>query len=381
MTSEKIACQKCSCTEHIHGYRYIEPSQDWQLRPVIPSKTIPFFDTQKSKTVRESPDKLDGRNSTIGKQTTQKLKRSDSSSSEEITIKINLKKALEKAAKKKKKHKTINIYAQGDSDSESTPPVPVKQKLEPTAPLPEKQKLEPIHANLALLKIAKTAEVKKEEEKPPVPIEPIKTPPVEQSKPKDPTILPSPAVEVKPISPTISNDVSPTNTEHQSSPSGNIFNSLGLGVKVVSSSTPLTIVPKIVKTGSDLDPALNTIALALTNKNLNADMKTAALSKFAQDSKDKEFWKVSLTDKGRELQLAEIDSKLTVVRAAALKLYVTQTEKPSVVGGLYWDSKAEMSKLESESFVLKPLGFANADEEKEITKTLKNCLKAKQPEI
>lgn len=366
--TKKPTCQTCSCGEASFAYRYPQPLEDWQLRPVS-IKHQSFIDTFKSKTSTvptevadhpkpESDSKKDKQN---------KHHRSDSSSSEEITIKINLKKALEKT--KKKKHKTINICAQEDSDDGSE-----YQKIQKPEEKPVKQKKEILKQPES---IPTQVQEPKKEDQPPQTIIKKETIP---EKPAD--VMPAKPVEEKPAKrpeepkqiKQEATTVKPETSNPQSD--ANALSALGLGIKVVQSSKTLTVKPKIVKNASELDPRLNELALTLTNKNATPDMKESSIKKFREAVKDLEFVKVGLTDKGREEQLPDIDSQLLLVRPSALKLYVVESETPAVVGGLHWDSMDALGKLNKDIFKFTILKFENPDDEKEITKTLKSCIKA-----
>lgn len=314
-----------------------------------------------------------------------KQARSDSSSSEEITIKINLKKAGEKA--KRKKHRTINVCTQEDSDDGGEPAKAVKPKLSIKQPAVADEASQREVAS----DFKKQPEVQKKEPTPP-PIRPVEADPAPVPATESPQIETSepPPKETEKAAPTpapvtkaedggalaANTDLQPTTSEG----TGQALSSLGLGIKVVQTNKTLTVKPKTVKTAKDLDPRLHEAAVTLTNKNASPEMKEAAVKKLAESSPGYEFVKIGLTDKGREEQLADLDSRLSAVRGSALKVYAIEGEIPAVVGGLHWDTMASLGNLDQSIFKFTVLSLANADDEKEVTKTLKNCLKAKQAE-
>jgi hypothetical protein len=295
--------------------------------------------------------------------------RSSSSSSEEITIKINLKKALEKS--KKKKHRTINICPQEDSEEDFIPAKP--SKIKPKVEVVEKPKVMTPVKDQSLERPAKQPEQK------PLPKEEKLIPPVvEEKKPQQPA---APA-EVAPLKEKVP-EPEPAATNllpALSEGAGNALSSLGLGIKVVQSSKTVTVKPKPAKSAADLDPRLNEFAVAITNKNVTPELKDAAIKKLHDSSIGMDFVKVGLTDKGREEQLADLDKHLQSVKASALKLYIIENETHTIVGGLHWDTQASLAKLNPELFKLTTLNLANPEDEKEVIKTLKNCLKNKLAE-
>lgn len=215
----------------------------------------------------------------------------------------------------------------------------------------------------------------KQPEQTPLPKEEKVLPPVvEEKKPQQPA-APAEEPKEKLPEPAITN-LLPTLSEG----AGNALSSLGLGIKVVQSSKTVTVKPKPAKSAADLDPRLHEFAVAITNKNVTPELKEAAIKKLHDLSSGIEFVKVGLTDKGREEQLADLDKHLQSVKASALKLYIIENETQTIVGGLHWDTLASLAKLNPELFKLTTLNLSNPEDEKEIIKTLKNCLKNKLAE-
>lgn len=318
--------------------------------------------------------------------------RSSSSSSDEITIKINLKKG---EAKTKKKHRTINICAHEDSEEDQgvqkeTRKNPetkdIKNNKDGTNPKP----IPPVAINeLITTSTAGKTPSQAPELKPDRPTEPPK-PAVSHANPQPPGPVPpqdaqpTPQAPAEPRSSTAgaqpAQTLAPADSQavDRQESAANALSSLGLGIKVVETSKTYTVKPQPAKTAATLDNALLDLATTLLSKLATPEVRAAAVERYLQQAAGKVFVKIALTDLGREQKLELLDSILQAFQASALKLYVLENQdKPCVVGGLHWDLKDNFTKLNPDFFKLTVLSLDNPEEEKEISKTLKSCLKAK----
>ena len=146
----------------------------------------------------------------------------------------------------------------------------------------------------------------------------------------------------------------------------------------------LTIKPKVCKSYLDLDKKLYDFGLQATNKNITAEAREALIRLFETSHADKGFYKIKLTKAGEDEKFETLDALLKEYKEGCLKAYVFDDDSKQVsyiIGGIYWIQSSKMSNINQSLFLVTSLRLTNSDEEKEIMKAIKSCMKAQKAEI
>lgn len=279
---------------------------------------------------------------------------SNTSSSDDITININLKRSTLFSKKTGKKVKNINIYTNDNMEPEKEVPIP------PEAP-PKKNPPPVLTPQVSHLPTPAT-------EKPPS--QPIPSPQPEQPKPEPVSHLQDSTAttgQPQPNTSAVTEDI-------------DLVKNLGLGVQVTSSVKSLVIKAKPAKTFETLDAKLYQLSSVLSSKKESEDKKKEATRKLESED-ERRFFKIMLTDKGREQKLLDIHEELTKFKDSAIKVYMIEDESKTIVGCVIWAVENKLDSLNREIYSIKKLDFSNPEDEKEITKSLNNCRKAKELEF
>lgn len=158
------------------------------------------------------------------------------------------------------------------------------------------------------------------------------------------------------------------------------LSSFNLGAKLLETSKVMTVKPKAAKTYANIDKMLYDLIVQLTSKSITDDIKNEAIKKFENQS-PKKFFKVMLTPKGREQELEATNEMVSKLKSSAIKLYTIENEQKPLVGAVVWEEESNLSWIDREIFKVDLLQFSNPDDEKEIVKSLKLCLKTKELEL
>lgn len=276
---------------------------------------------------------------------------SDSDSSGEITININLNKSTLLSKKSKNREATINIQTvlQESEEDPKNPVSIVKTRTIESTPI------------LRLFHLTPQAESLEHATLPPPQINPpvlTKVPEILMNEKKEPE------VEAKIVTSKPQVDLS----------------GLSLGVKLLESTKTLTVKPKAAKTYSSIDKMLYDLIVQLTNKSITDEIKADSIKKFEAQSTRK-FFKVMLTPKGREQDLVTTNEAISKLKSSAIKLYTIENDQKPLVGAVVWEEEGQIAWIDREIFKVDLLNFSNPEDEKEIVKALKLCLKTKELEI
>jgi hypothetical protein len=327
---------------------YSDTLEDWQLRTIDVRSRIgasPFAKTidshcqpvDQTGSIKQVPTNLKKTKNSKKKYRSHSSS-SDSSSSDNIVININLKKSSLMSKKSGKKVKNINIYTNDivapESEVDEIPKVLKVEKPEVKEPEINKKSTEPQQQVL----------------------EP----------PKDPVQIQKP--------------VTSENTMPTEMNASDLFKEINFGAKLATNIKSLVIKPKPAKTTETLDRKLYDLGVLLSNKKETQDVKQEAIRKLESEN-TKRLFKIMLTDKGREEKLPSIHDILTQYKQDAIKLYMVDDESKLIVGGLLWTDEAKLAELNREIFDVKQLDASSAEGEKEFTKSLSSCRKAKELDI
>lgn len=361
-----------------------EPLEDWQLR-----KTS-FVRSNVYETVGVS-GLTEARSTDIFKRV-KKPARDSNSEDEDLFLKINVKKAIEKAHGKKKK-RFVKVEEASSSSSEESEVVYQKlhkkkkskiyvqreldQTRKPGVQLVEVKKSDYICREQATQTIGADLSVQKPPSRSievftdplPKPVVQPKPPVVEQPLPEPPKAEPQAAAESK----------------HEEERK-NMLEQIGLGLKLVPVEKKFTVKPKIAQSHKSLDKKLYDLGAVLTSKSKSQEEKSEAATKFDKATPGCNFWKATLSEEGKTKDFAVVDLELRDLLPVALKVYAYEPEdpnlKPQILGGLFWCENVRVQKLlDSKNFEFRAMRLKDAEDEKEITKAIRQCLKSDHPEI
>ena len=124
--------------------------------------------------------------------------------------------------------------------------------------------------------------------------------------------------------------------------------------------------------------------MQITNKNITSEAREALIRLFETSHADKSFFKIKLTKAGEDENFETLDGLLKDVKYGCLKAYVFDDEAKQasyIIGGIYWIESSKMSAINQNLFVISQLKMTNAEDEKEIMKAIKSCMKAQKAEI
>lgn len=150
---------------------------------------------------------------------------------------------------------------------------------------------------------------------------------------------------------------------------------------VITTSQKIVIKPKAVKDKDTLPKPLLELGLKVTNKTLTAAQKTQVCHDFGDAHAEMSFYKVMLTEKGKATDFLVLDKKFEDIAHGALKLFIYEGDPqhpgPHTVGGIYWVEDKKVAKMDNTLFVSNSLVIQKeGEEQKEVIQALKSCLKA-----
>lgn len=361
-----------------------EPLEDWQLRKNS------FVRSNFIETVGVSG--LTEARSIDNFKRLKKLAKDHTSEDEDLFVKVNLKKAADKAhTKKKKRYVKVVEDASSSSSSESEVVYQKVHKKKKSKLYVHREIDQTRKPGLQMVEVIKSGYVAKEMgtqtpigellvEKLPSKLVEARFSPQPTIKKDDP--LPKPTVPMKPA--VVENP--PPADDHNEEHSGNMLEQIGLGLKLVPVQKKFTVMPKVVQTHKTLDRKLYELGAVLTSKSKSQAEKTEAATKFDKSTPGYNFWKATLSEVGRAKEFAVIDLELRELLPVALKVYAYEPEdpnlKPQILGGLFWCENVRVQKLlDNKNFEFRAMRLKEAEDEKEITKAIRHCLKSDQPEI
>jgi len=361
-----------------------EPLEDWQLRRTS------FARSNLIETVGVS-GLSQARSTDFLKRVTKPAKDSNSDD-EDLFVKINVKKAVEKVHGKKKKRyvKVEDVPSSSSSDSEV-----IYQKLQKKKKSKIYVQREIDHARkpgVQLVEVKKSDYIWKEKttQTPAVDVFVHKQTQIPENSPQ-PTIkkddpMPKPVVvEQKPPEPAKTQPQPPSEPHHEEHHK-NMLEQIGLGLKLVPVEKKFTVKPKIAQSHKTLDRKLYDLGAVLTSKSKSLEEKSEAATKFDKSTPGYNFWKATLSEEGKSKEFAVIDLEMRDLLSVALKVYAFEPEdpnlKPQILGGLFWCENVRVQKLlDNKNFEFRAMRLKDAEDEKEITKTIRHCLKSDHPEI
>ena len=342
---------------------------------------------------------------------------SSSGSRDKVLLKIDMKKGTfvkQKETSKKKHKRHVKVIRENSSDSSSSDSIVIFEKKHRRKPkgtenekryklksdavvqcdLLESDKIEGLNSTLGVTQ-------KKQGGNLPVPQNTIpRVPETEkyhiETRPKE---EPKPKAEDKPITAPLvetPNHEPPipvtTSGVSESQANADLISQLGLGIKLTTQEKKVIIKPKYAKSHHNLDRRLYDLGAILTSKSKSKEEKQQAEKIFIETNKSTVFWKVMVSEEGKSKDFSVLDLELRDLNDVALKVYVQELDgeggpqaaekKNQIVGGLYWCEAAKMTRVrENKNFETRAMSLSEEEDEKEITKVLKGCLKADKPEI
>ena len=356
-----------------------EPIEDWQLR-----KTS-FVRSNVYETVGVS-GLTEARSTDIFKRVKKPAKDSNSED-EDLLLKINVKKAIEKTHGKKKKRYVKVEEPSSSSSSESEVIYQKVQKKKKSKIYVQRELDQTRKPGIQLVEVKKSDYICREQatqtigadlfvEKPPSkPVEVFVDPLPKPVAPPQPVV-----VEQRPPEPQAATE-SKQNEEHT-----NMLEQIGLGLKLVPVEKKFTVKPKVAQSYKMLDKKLYDLGAVLTSKSKSQEEKSEAATKFDKATPGCNFWKATLSEEGKTKEFSVIDLEMRDLLPVALKVYAYEPEdpslKPQILGGLFWCENVRVQKLlDNKNFEFRAMRLKDAEDEKEITKAIRQCLKSDHPEI
>ena len=146
------------------------------------------------------------------------------------------------------------------------------------------------------------------------------------------------------------------------------------------------MIQKIARSYIDMPKPLYDLGLQLTNKSVTPDSKEASARLFEADNNLRGFYKIAATQNAIIDNLANVDKTLNQLKPDALKLYVKETVEGNQrqfisIAGFYWIEKTKLANIDLNVFTIKQLSITKDEDQKEILKVIKSCMKAQQAEI